>query len=270
MSQVIVNAPIMLDETGQDIVTALQGIGALVGPNGPAGPQGPQGNAGEAGVGIVSVTKAATVGIVDTYNVNYSNGAFDVFTVTNGDIPTVNASVAGMALLVDSEGNGIEWGAFDAFPEYTVANAGQVLTVNNVGNGVEWAIGTGASYIAGNAIDITQNVISVNAAELTSKQDVMTPDIDYIVPPNYITGNGSITVTVANNTEYNYTDVTALDLTGNSVNCHGFITFNASTPTITCNGFNGLAGDDITLAQASETWEFSCSEGYAIFKNWSS
>jgi len=46
--------------------------------------QGPQGANGEDGNGIVNITKTSTVGLVDTYTINYINGGIDTFTVTNG------------------------------------------------------------------------------------------------------------------------------------------------------------------------------------------
>ena len=91
-----------------------------------------------------------------------------------------------------------------------------------------------------------------------------------MAPPSNVTGIGAVTVTLANNREYTYTGVTSLAITGAAVNAHGFITFAASAPTITSpSGFNGVSGDDITTAAASEIWEFSCASGYIVFKNWS-
>ena len=88
-----------------------------------------------------------------------------------------------------------------------------------------------------------------------------------------VTGSGTITVTVADYTEYAYTAVTSLTMTGVAVNCHGFITFASSAPTISVNGFTASAGDDITEAAAGQVWEFSVfphnSGSYIIWKNWS-
>ena len=93
-------------------------------------------------------------------------------------------------------------------------------------------------------------------------------NIDNIVY-NEIQGSGSITVTLLDNKEYNYTEVTSLTITGATVNCHGFITFANNTPSVSSlSGFLGVAGDDITTAAASESWEFSCEKGFCVFKNW--
>lgn len=77
-----------------------------------------------------------------------------------------------------------------------------------------------------------------------------------------------LSFTVADNTEYQYTSVNSLTMTGVYVECHGFITFGETTPTITVNGFVGSGGDEITSAAASETWEFSCHANRIIWKNW--
>lgn len=87
--------------------------------------------------------------------------------------------------------------------------------------------------------------------------------------PNEVTGSGSITVTIANNTVYEYTDVTTLNMTGNTNEACGFVTFGSSAPSVTVSGFTGSSGDDITSAAASQVWEFNCFKGRIIWKNWS-
>lgn len=44
-----------------------------------------KGEAGDDGNGIVSITKTATSGLVDTYTITYTNGTTSTFTVTNGE-----------------------------------------------------------------------------------------------------------------------------------------------------------------------------------------
>ena len=93
--------------------------------------------------------------------------------------------------------------------------------------------------------------------------------------PASVTGSSStVNTTVADNTDYSYTNTRYLTLTGANVNCHGFITFNSSyAPTISVSGFTASGGDDITSAAASQVWEFSVythdSKSYIIWKNWS-
>lgn len=77
-----------------------------------------------------------------------------------------------------------------------------------------------------------------------------------------------LSFTVADNTEYHYTSVTTLTMTGADVECHGIIKFGAIIPAVTISGFVGSSGDDITSAAASETWEFSCYANRIIWKNW--
>lgn len=54
------------------------------GSTGSTGPQGIQGETGETGNGITSITKTATVGLVDTYTILFTDGTTTTFTVTNG------------------------------------------------------------------------------------------------------------------------------------------------------------------------------------------
>ena len=87
--------------------------------------------------------------------------------------------------------------------------------------------------------------------------------------PSSVTGSGSITVTIANNTVYEYTGVTTLNMTGNTNEACGFVTFGSSAPSVTVSGFTGSSGDDITSAAAGQVWEFNCFKGRIIWKNWS-
>lgn len=91
--------------------------------------------------------------------------------------------------------------------------------------------------------------------------------------PTAVSGSGAVNFTCANNREYAYTGVTSLTMAGKAVECHGFITFGSSAPTINVSGFTASGGDNITEAAASEVWEFSVmphnSGSYIIWKNWS-
>lgn len=85
--------------------------------------------------------------------------------------------------------------------------------------------------------------------------------------------SGAINITVEDNVDYSFTSVTSLTMAAANVECHGFVTFGASAPTIAVSGFDGSSGDDITAAAAAEVWEFSVyahsSKSYIIWKNWS-
>jgi hypothetical protein len=87
--------------------------------------------------------------------------------------------------------------------------------------------------------------------------------------PVVVESTGAVTMEVAENTEYVFSEVTGLTMTGNTNKAHGFVTFGASTPSISVTGFVKSGGDDIASAKASEVWEFSCDNGYIIWKNWS-
>ena len=66
------------DENGTTTATISDGT------DGTDGRDGTDGTDGEDGVGIVSITKTATVGLVDTYTILYSDGTTSTFDVTNG------------------------------------------------------------------------------------------------------------------------------------------------------------------------------------------
>ena len=91
-----------------------------------------------------------------------------------------------------------------------------------------------------------------------------------LVPkPVLVATSGSVSMTVEDNREYEYTGVTNLVMVGANVGCHGFVTFGSAVPNISVTGFEKSGGDDVASAKASEIWEFSCDNGYIIWKNWS-
>lgn len=101
-------------------------------------------------------------------------------------------------------------------------------------------------------------------------RDPLSPDqIGAVAKPTEIAKSDSVIATIANNTEYTFTDVTSLNIAGNIYNAHGFVTFGSSTPSVSITGFNASGGDNVAEAKASEIWEFSCDNGYIIWKNWS-
>ena len=112
------------------------------------------------------------------------------------------------------------------------------------------------------------------ASHAINGADAISPaDIGAKAKPTTVTGSGAITVTLADNKDYVYTDVTSLSMTGAVVECHGFVTFGSSAPSVTVSGFTASGGDDITSAAAGQVWEFSVfphnSGSYIIWKNWS-
>lgn len=88
-----------------------------------------------------------------------------------------------------------------------------------------------------------------------------------VAKPSTVTKTGAITVTLADNTEYTFTNVTSLTITASKVDCHGFVTFANSTPTISISGHT-LSMGDIASAAAGEVWEFDCKDGYILWVKW--
>lgn len=82
------------------------------------------------------------------------------------------------------------------------------------------------------------------------------------------TASGTTNITLQDNYDYTFNNVSTLNLTAGTGSCHGFITFGSSKPTVSLHGFTKVDGD-ITSAAASTVWEFSCYNKYIIFKNWS-
>ena len=87
--------------------------------------------------------------------------------------------------------------------------------------------------------------------------------------PAEVAKTGAVTITLADNTEYKLTAVTAFTMTVPTTgHAHGFVTFAAGTPTVTISGYTKTGGDDPTMAAGGETWEFDCLAGYILWKNW--
>lgn len=113
-----------------------QGPAGAQGAKGDTGERGPQGIQGETGNGIINTELISSVGLVDTYGINYTNGNQDTFTVTNGKdgIGTVN-SVNNVS--PDSNGN-VTLSIPSEVTETTVSNwgftknIGTVTSVNNI------------------------------------------------------------------------------------------------------------------------------------------
>ena len=90
-----------------------------------------------------------------------------------------------------------------------------------------------------------------------------------VTKPILVATSGTVSMTVEDNREYEYTGVTDFVMVGDTVSCHGFVTFGSSAPSVSVTGFAKSGGDDVASAKASEIWEFSCDNGYIIWKNWS-
>lgn len=100
-----------------------------------------RGAVGPAGNGIISITKTNTVNNVDTYNVNYTNGTFDSFNVTNGRDGGVT-SVAGKSGDVILNSGDIEYDEQEVYNSGTVGKEvgdlkSQVEAIRTDLNGIE-------------------------------------------------------------------------------------------------------------------------------------
>ena len=71
-------------DTGETGATGPQGPKGDTGETGATGPQGPQGPTGATGNGIANITKIGSAGLVDTYRILFTDGAYFDFTVSNG------------------------------------------------------------------------------------------------------------------------------------------------------------------------------------------
>ena len=91
---------------------------------------------------------------------------------------------------------------------------------------------------------------------------------NFELPAEKLTASGTTNITLQDNYDYTFNNVSTLNLTAGTGSCHGFITFGSSKPTVSLHGFTKVDGD-IANAAASTVWEFSCYNKYIIFKNWS-
>ncbi len=89
--------------------------------------------------------------------------------------------------------------------------------------------------------------------------------------PTAVTVDSYANFTVADNCEYRLTDLSTLIMAGSTGKAHGFVDFSLDVQTVSVSvtGFSGTGGDDVAEAVGGEVWEFSCDNGYILWKNWS-
>ena len=110
--------------------------------------------------------------------------------------------------------------------------------------------------------------VSFNEQILSTEQKKIARENIDAIGKTTVMLNGDIDVRIEDEIEYIFNSVTSLRIIGTINNAHGFIGFSSATPSISISGFNGMSGDDITSAIANEIWEFSCDDGFVIWKNW--
>lgn len=71
------------------------------GSKGDTGAAGAKGDKGDTGNGIESVERTGTVGNVDTYTITFTDGTTTTFTVTNGNVSSVNGRVGAVTGLAE-------------------------------------------------------------------------------------------------------------------------------------------------------------------------
>ena len=74
--------------------------------------------------GIVSITKTATVDLVDTYTIQYSDGTTDTFDVTNGSVPIITADATADATSSDNPTVTVTKTGTDTSPVFSFAFSG--------------------------------------------------------------------------------------------------------------------------------------------------
>lgn len=118
---------------------------------------------------------------------------------------------------------------------------------------------------------------ATQAAAAETKADEALAGLSTAGKPTRVTASGVVSVTVADNTEYWFTDVTSLTLEGlvtgrvNHISFHGFVFFSdEAAPTVSGTGVTTgyVMGDDIREAAAGETWEFTFHSGFLVWVRW--
>lgn len=121
---------------------------------GPTGQTGPTGPTGATGNGIASVVKTGSFGLVDTYRINFTDGTYFDYTVTNGS------------------GSSVTW-------TQTQATGTKIaeIDINGVSQNV-YVPDSGPTYTEGDGIDITNNTISVDTTftEASTRTNIASGD----------------------------------------------------------------------------------------------
>lgn len=203
--------------------------------------------------------------------------------LTNGgtpssELPPYDSTDAGKALVVNDDGDGVEWqdvgssGVVDQHYDSTssnaqsgtavaealqtvtdelppiTGNAGKVLKVNAGETGVEWATESGgATYTAGNGIDIVGTTISADTSVLATKTDLSGKQ-DTLTAGNNIT----ISNNVISATDTTYTAGDAIEIDNNEISVaydsdtlelqQQSVTHNYDVNSVVVDGFYGLYG----------------------------
>lgn len=119
-----------------------------------------------------------------------------------------------------------------------------------------------------NAVDLYGTAQIANGGTGADNAAEALENLGAVAKPSTVTKTGAITVTLEDNTEYNFTTTTSLTMTVSNVDCHGFVKFASSiTPTVSISGYTSSMGD-IESAASGEIWEFDCKNGYILWVKW--
>lgn len=119
-----------------------------------------------------------------------------------------------------------------------------------------------------NAVDLYGTAQVANGGTGADNAAEALENLGAVAKPAPVTKTGAITVTLEDNTEYNFTTTTSLTMTVANVDCHGFVKFSSSiTPTVSISGYTSSMGD-IENAASGEVWEFDCKNGYILWVKW--
>lgn len=191
--------------TGETGPQGPQGEQGLQGETGPQGPQGIQGIQGETGNGIASITKTATVGLVDTYTITYTNGTTTTFNVTNGQdgagstlyIHNLNIGGTNSGRITFQLINTVSTAYTDAQDILTEINRQGFKTSNNLliasgGLGTRYIYGVYVTDARTDLLGFCYNTISLTNSNITI--DGTPTTLSYVQQSNKQTGNDTKTI----------------------------------------------------------------------------
>ena len=184
---------INLNAQGPQGLTGEQGPKGETGEQGPKGEQGIQGEQGPKGNGIVNTEHVSTSGLIDTYHINYTNGDYDSFTVTNGRAGAVeDVRVNNQSVLVGNVANLTVDNALNKNSSNPVENSVVAQDIENITVGLASRANIDLSNLTQAGIDVIKNSIPIATASTVGivKPDntTITIDADGVISSN---GGGS-------------------------------------------------------------------------------
>lgn len=174
------------------------------GPQGEQGIQGEQGPIGPTGNGVVNIEHVSTSGLIDTYHVNYTNGDYDSFTVTNGkDGAVADVRVNNQSVLVGNVANLTVDNALNKNSSNPVENSVVSQAIENITVGLASRANIDLSNLTQAGIDVIKNSIPIATASTVGivKPDntTITIDADGIISTD-VNGKADVDLTNLSNT----------------------------------------------------------------------